>query len=154
MKESRALRRSPVSRLGDSRGCDSSALATSDSSVANACHLSTCESQNLQFRRIRFKLSSARFELRSGSRGRQLKWTRNDHKPRGFFCLQVDRRGPVIVDVITLRKSFGKPKHNTFRDFESTLLGMINSVLTRNHWWFTAEQLRTARISRVIQFSA
>jgi len=35
--------------------------------------------------------------------------------PRGFFCLQVNRRGPVIVDVITLNPQDKNPSCDTLQ---------------------------------------
>jgi len=45
--------------------------------------------------------------------------------PRGFFCLQVDRRGPVIVDVITLKKM----QKRRFRHFSIGFLLMLTAVV-------------------------
>ena len=105
--ETRALRRSSVSRPGDGRTIRqrSRQAFTGDKTFATYQQVNH---KDLQFRRVRFRLLSACSELRSGSRSRQPTTTRNDHKPglRVFLNWMIAGSGSVITAVMSLRNQW------------------------------------------------
>ena len=56
--------------------------------------------------------------------------------PRGFFCLQVDRRGPVIVDVITFHARSGWRDARSVQYQTRDMLVQGDSSLARCPFWF------------------